>query len=496
MLFFLCFLTKAEDDTYERVYVHTDRDCYIAGEVIRLKFHVVNGAFQPSQLSKVGYLELSDTEKPQMQLKIVLENGSGAGKMTIPENIPTGIYLLSGYTRYMRNEGDNVFFKKQIAIINVRQQVYNPNRYELVESYEKLQPDDMEQPHPDEASVLLISVDKNEYRTREKVVLTVGNIPPGTANLVISVTGYDSLVRIQEVDKREWLKQVTTPAGYFSGQWMPEYEGHIITGNIVPKPPEQYLPSGSIAFVGKDIRYVNGQIDPQSGTANFYTAGIYGRRQLVTSVESRLADSLPYRMDIRNPFCEFLPDSLPVLQIFPNEKKLMERYMGIQMQEKTEEGASVDPVQTFQYRSVNPVVNYDLDEYTRFGTLGETILEYVTRLRVGRVNERRIITVYLEEEQRFTQSNTLVLLDGVPIPERDHEDLLFKYNPAYIKNLNIYEGPFAIGNIVYSCIVSFITYRGDFPIFKLGDQMRLFNYDCPQLPDVFKSPDYSTDTLG
>ena len=520
MLFFSCLLIHAihaEDFSRERVHVHTDRDCYMAGEDVLFKFYAVDGHFQPSSLSKVGYIEICDTEKPHVQMMTALENGSGAGRMTLPDDLPTGAYLLTGYTRYMRNEGATVLFKKQIAVVNARQRALQPKRFELVESYEKLPGNGGKQSNLQETVALMISTDKNEYVTRERVALTIGNLPVNTADLVISVTADDSLARVLEVDGQQWLASATAPAtstatasatatapatatasatataptAGFSGQWLPEYEGHIITGTVVPKPPDQRQLSGSIAFVGKDIQYFNGQNDPQNGTVNFYTAGVYGRRQLVTSVALPSGDSHPYRMDLVSPFCEFLPDSLPVLQIFPDEKRLTERYLGVQMRQTTGDDASGDPAPAFSYKSFAPVAGYDLDEYTRFPTIAETILEYVTRLRVSRVDDRRVITVYFEEEQQFMQKNTLVLLDGVPIPERDHEELLLAFNPAYIKYLNIYEGRYVIGGNTYNCIVSFVTFQGDLPFIKLNSQMQLFNYDCPQPAVPFQSPDHS-----
>jgi hypothetical protein len=68
-----CFSLKAEEQIRERVFVHTDKDCYIAGEELLLKFYVINGNFQPSALSKVGYVEICDTEKPRIQMKVALE---------------------------------------------------------------------------------------------------------------------------------------------------------------------------------------------------------------------------------------------------------------------------------------------------------------------------------------------------------------------------------------------------------------------------------------
>lgn len=64
----------------------------------------------------MGYVEISNAERPQAQLKLALDNGSGSGKIKIPADAPSGIYELSGYTQYMRNEGEKIFFRKQIAI--------------------------------------------------------------------------------------------------------------------------------------------------------------------------------------------------------------------------------------------------------------------------------------------------------------------------------------------------------------------------------------------
>ena len=489
VLFSFCFPARAENQIRERVYVHTDKDCYVAGETVWLKFYVITGDFRPSSLSKVGYIEICDTEKPQMQVKIALEKGSGAGKIKIPAEIPTGIYRLSGYTRYMRNEGEKVFFEKSIAIVNVGQQTSDPKRFEPVERYENLPAAANESNEPNN---LTIKTDQNQYGNRKKVVLSIENIPDNTAELVVSVAGSDSIAMVPKVNEQEWLKQVKDTFR-LSREWLPEYEGHIISGNLVPKPPkeEQQLVS-TLAFAGKEIRYFNGQINSQTGTADFYTAGTFGKQQIVTSVISSTYDKVPYRLDLLSPFSESLPDHLPVLKIYPNEKQLKERYIGAQIQEKTDKASDNRPIQPANDSPFQPILSYDLDEYTRFGTIGETILEFISRVRVSKVGNSRKIRVFFEDEQRFNVGNTLVLLDGIPI--YDHEDIL-AYNPMYIKKINVYDGRYFFGGENPECIVSFITRDGNLPFFQLTEGSQLFDYDCPQLPPAFEIPDYSNDEI-
>ena len=109
-----CFSSKAEDQIRERVFVHTDKNCYVAGENILLKFYVINPDFHPSVLSKVGYVEICNTEKPWIQLKVALEKGRGAGKMQIPMDMPSGVYQLSGYTATCGMKGTALSLKNKL----------------------------------------------------------------------------------------------------------------------------------------------------------------------------------------------------------------------------------------------------------------------------------------------------------------------------------------------------------------------------------------------
>jgi len=480
VLLFFCFSLKAEDQFRERVFVHTDKDCYIAGEDILLKFYVVDNRFQPSNLSKVGYVEICNTEKPLMQLKVALKNGGGAGKLSIPPDIPSGIYQLSAYSRYMRNEGENVFFKKQIAIVNAVQETPDPNRYELVEKQQISYPDKTERLN------LSVKTDQKEYGNRQKVILSIDGIPDNTADLIVSVSRNDSIAFVPEVNKPEWLKQVSDTF-HFSGQWLPEYEGHIITGRFVPEPKEELL--AGIAVVGGDIRFRYGQVNNQDKTINCYTAGIFGKQQIVTSAMSPFFDRTPYRLDLLTPFCEYLPGNLPVMQIHLNEKQITDRYVGVQIHKKIDNEVTGNFVQTFNACTFQPALSYDLDEYTRFSTISETILEFINKVRVIKVGDKRRISVFLTEQLRYSP-RVLVLLDGVPI--YDHEDIL-NYNPMYIKRINVYDKRYLFGGNDYESIVSFITREGNLPFFQLSSESQLLNYDFPQPTPVFLSSDYSAD---
>jgi len=480
LIFSLNPVLKAQEMLNERVIVHTDKDCYIAGEEILVKMTVVNSLNNVSLVSKTGYIEICDTEKPYIQYKLALEKGKGWGKIRIPDHVPSGIYLMYGYTRFMRNEGEQVFFKRLIAIINAGRRSAN-DRMEIVETAE------INTVPEQNTSGISISTDSRKYANRAPVQLTLNGIPENMIDLTLSVSRDDSITFF---DAKEATPAAFTPISA-SPAWLPEFEGHIICGKIIPAPAEDEILIPNVSFVGKDIRYVNGKINSADGSVLFYTKGVYDRQQIVSTLVDGFYDKPQYRLDVVSPFCEFLPDSLPLLKAHFNRQNLTDRFIGAQLLNFHAPDSADNKTLKPYYNFTNPLV-YDLDEYTRFSTLSETIFEFVYQVRVGKNKNRRIIRVYDPEQQAFNKGNTLVLLDGIPV--YNHEKML-AYNPYLLRKILIYSGWFTFGGEPYGSIVSFVTHAGNMPTYKLDEESQLFEYDCPALPDVVNTPDWSDMTL-
>lgn len=112
----------------EKLFVHTDKDVYLAGEICWFKIYSVDaGTNQPLDLSKVAYLEWLDSgNRPVLQAKAGLDSGTGDGSLYLPLTIRTGNYKLRVYTSWMKNFGADWFFEKTITIINTRRSAEAP----------------------------------------------------------------------------------------------------------------------------------------------------------------------------------------------------------------------------------------------------------------------------------------------------------------------------------------------------------------------------------
>ena len=114
------FVQYSEQNLQERIYVHTDRELYLAGEILWFKLYNVNTASNKSiDFSKVAYVEIIDkNQKPVLQAKIAIDKGSGSGSLYLPVSLPSGNYQFRAYTSWMKNFSPDFYFEKNIRLVN------------------------------------------------------------------------------------------------------------------------------------------------------------------------------------------------------------------------------------------------------------------------------------------------------------------------------------------------------------------------------------------
>jgi hypothetical protein len=106
----------------EKLFLHTDKEFYLAGEICWFKVYTVDGSSQkPIDLSKVAYLEWLDKDnKPVLQAKVGLSEGHGDASVYLPLSLRSGNYKLRAYTNWMKNFDADWFFQKTVTIVNAR----------------------------------------------------------------------------------------------------------------------------------------------------------------------------------------------------------------------------------------------------------------------------------------------------------------------------------------------------------------------------------------
>ena len=104
----------------EKVFIHTDKNFYLAGETIWMKAYITDGFFHAlSSLSKVVYIEILDkNQNPVLRTKMAVDDATGEASLLIPATVQSGNYLLRGYTQWMKNFGPALYYEEPIRIVN------------------------------------------------------------------------------------------------------------------------------------------------------------------------------------------------------------------------------------------------------------------------------------------------------------------------------------------------------------------------------------------
>lgn len=471
IIIYLASVMGLQAQITECMRIYTDKDNYLAGEDLWIKVCVTDSAYRNSSVSKVAYVEIGDTRQVYAQGKIALQNGIGWGCVRFPQTMHSGTYLLTAYTRYMRNQPADSFPKKYIAVLNAGQAAEEDNVEILTDSV-----------IPDSGTTfpLPLLTEKSVYGNRDKVTLNLPRLPVDMKELSLSVVKKDCALSAFPVSGYLLKKNHTSDTHFIA-----ECEGHIVTGKLIGAPADSV--DARLSCVGKDIRIFDGQLQPD-GTYAFYTSGITNMQDVVlTALPGR---GRPGRLEVVSPFAGILPESLPELRLACDEEALIERSIGAQLH-------AILPVDSTQNQSIleqlhnfSPSISYNLDEYVRFNTVREAFIEFVMGVRVSKVEGETIIRILQEDIKRFSSLKALVLVDGVPI--ENHETVL-DYNARLLHYIHQYSGRYTFGGKLYEGIVSLITHKGTLPGLRLDENSQLFAYEFPQNRPAFMTPAYDSE---
>jgi hypothetical protein len=114
------FIKYCKEVPREEIFVHTDREEYIAGEDLWFNLYLTDRqSAKPSVSAGIAYFELMNRENlPVVQKRIRLENGFGPGQIVLPDTLSTGIYTIRAYTNWMKNFLPGNCFIKEIKVYN------------------------------------------------------------------------------------------------------------------------------------------------------------------------------------------------------------------------------------------------------------------------------------------------------------------------------------------------------------------------------------------
>ena len=113
--------TYNETLTEERVYLHFDKPFYAPGEAIWFSAYLRDGqTLKPSQKSDIIHIDLLNPKGGvEKSLNIIAKNGKAAGDFQLDNEALGGLYKVRAYTNWMKNDGEDNAFVKDIQVQTV-----------------------------------------------------------------------------------------------------------------------------------------------------------------------------------------------------------------------------------------------------------------------------------------------------------------------------------------------------------------------------------------
>ncbi|MEO7393571.1 MAG: hypothetical protein ABIU11_01435 [Chitinophagaceae bacterium] len=302
----------------------------------------------------------------------------------------------------------------------------------------------------------------------------------------------DNLMLTQGWRRFNWEQVLNNPKPAFT--YLPEHEGHIITGNILKQ--NASLPDTGIhvylSVPGNNFKFSN-STSLASGRIRFNVEKFYGRHEIIA--QPGMADS-NYRIFIDNPFSEkFSEAEIEAIVLKSNLKnEILLRSIGAQSGNIYQPGNRGHYILPTQFDTTaffgNPSKIYYLDDYTRFPAMEEVMREYIKEVRVRNRQNQFHYEVYNEVNKLYFDDDPLVLLDGVPV---FNINKIMDVDPLKIKNIAIATTRFFRGQQIYNGIVSYSTYNADLEGYQLDPGSLVMEYEGLQFEREFYSPQYGNE---
>lgn len=480
----------------ERTYVCTDRHSYVAGEdVFCSVFCFDGGSGSLSDFSSVAYVELISPEGSAVRVKMALQDGRGAGRLRLPSTLPTGNYRLIAYTALNRNEEDMDYFRgsRVISVYNTlsasRQDSVVPDGDAATAAVEGTG-----RPYGAAAPAGLVMQQRGDS-------LFLRNSGTECLDFCLSLSISDALPDPEGPGLADFLKARSGDRATLRTDAelsIPEYEGEIVSIRV----PAMY--SGVTAVLsGPGLRndIYSSTVD-STGLVSFYTGNIYGDRDLVFELNSRDVND-DFSLEVLSPFAspELDRDGVPELHLNGSVAEDLKR-RSVAMQISRHFGID-EYMDSLQLRpdllfKGGAMTVYEMDDYTRFPTMRETIVEYVREVHIRRQDGEPVLKLVLgksfESYSSMLGGNALVLVDGVPVSEHGR---VLDLNPALLRRICIYPYDVSTGSCIYSGVVNFISFRGDMAGLQFPGRVRILDFHGVTFPvtvgaaeEDSLSPDY------
>ena len=515
-------ISAYENIPQEKVFIHQNTSFLLSGEYLYYKVYCLNDKSNNlTDISKIAYVELVGSDKiPVFKHKIKLNHGLGQGDFLIPTSIQSGNYKLIAYTQWMNNLEQNQFFQSDLSIINP----FHANQSAILKKNDSIEPQNINLKKENlESNNISIKATSNDYidldvnsklfKNREKVVLTIKSLQNNNShgNYSLSVRKIDTLQVPSRLTTSTYKSLYPQKISFISKTnrtfYLPEIRGELLSGKVFIQNSELTSSNTKVAI----------SIPGRQPIFKIATTNDLGVFYFNIQKEYEYSNAIIQVIDNdRKKFNIMMNEHAPInyenlnfydFRVTPKIKDyLLNRSIYNQIENVY---SSIKPNTLKSIDKVSSIFNskakiYFLDDYTRFLSIKETIVEVINEIYIKQKKENSTFHVRLYDQLFESDLLPLILVDGILI--QNHDELL-DINVNDVQKIGVVSEKFIYDSLTFEGIISIETFNGDYQTDVSGNYieklslfrpLKLKNYFNQIYDDSKKSvriPDYRSQLL-
>jgi len=454
-------LTRDKIILQESIYVHSNTTFLLTGEKLYYQIYCLNSVTNSiSQFSKIAYIELVGKNNNLIfKHKIRLNSGIGQGDFFIPTNVISGSYKLIAYTQWMLNDRAQNLFQEDIFIINPYQK--NIVTRDTINEFQKIK----NLPYATNSSqndFIQLQTNSKSYAKRSEVILNIKNL------LSDESIGHYSL-SVRKIDSLNYLERATAVnhnsnfnAKNYNVIYLPELRGELISGKITAVDLQKTTVANKIialSIFDNSIPIFKIATTNNQGIFYFNLENEYLNSEAHVQIIGHQKKDFTITFDQQS-FINYDKLVFKDFSINQNlEDLILERSIYNQI-ENAYNSVKSDSINDLKHISTfyetKDVLEYFLDDFTRFPTVKETFIEVIDKAWIIKEKEQHEFRVRSNDNRTISP---IVLIDGFLI--QNHSEIV-DFNARRIKKINIVRDEYIYGSHKLGGIISIETENQDF----------------------------------
>lgn len=440
----------------EKIFIHLNSNFLLTGETLLYKLSCLHKlSNQYSTLSKIVYVEIINDKKERIvQQKIKLEDGTAQGDFFIRNSLKSGNYKVISYTKWMKN--NNLFTATDLYIINPYQNKIQNSTDAITLKRHNIQT------HSSTSNNNSIVLNKKQFKKREKVSFKIelNKKILSSSKLSVSVRKIDNQFYSQKKNSSIFLQEKSQVAITNDKTLnIPDIRGDVIRGQIISKSNNKPIENikVSLSIIQKNGFFLISNTD-KNGYFHFVVDNF--RKTEKSYIQLLDADIKDYQITLLKEFnLNFNHLSFKKLNTNTQlDAHIDKRSAHIQI-ENAYKNLSPDQIISEKTTATLPssiFEKYKLDDFTRFKTMKETMVEIIPYSGTSTSNGN--VTFYVNNTTGFN-SLPILLIDGFIV--KDHNELA-SLNMNLVDEINISYQTLKFNSVIYKGVISIKTYKGEY----------------------------------